>query len=141
MLQEFKVSTTKKQELIDITEKVRQIIKNSRVERGMCLVYVPHATAGIIVNENYDPSVCNDIINQLEKIAPLTGSYEHDKIDDNAHSHIKASIIGPSETLIIEDEELILGTWQGIALAEFDGPRTRTVLIKIIEGWNGRTEH
>ena len=133
-MEAFKISTTKKQELIDITEKVRQIVKNSKVKKGLCIVYVPHATAGIIVNENYDPSVCKDIINQLERIAPSTDSYEHDKIDDNAHSHIKASLIGPSETLIIENGELILGTWQGIALAEFDGPRTRTVLIKIIEG-------
>ena len=80
-------------------------------------------------------------INQLEKIAPSTGSYEHDKIDNNAHSHIKASIIGPSELLIIENGNLILGTWQGIALAEFDGPRTRTVLIKLIKDKNGRTKH
>ena len=134
MLKEFKISTSKKQELIDITEKVRQIIKNSRVEKGMCVVYVPHATAGILVNENCDNSVCNDIINKLEEIAPSTGKYEHNKIDDNAHSHIKASIIGPSELLIIEKAELILGTWQGIALAEFDGPKTRTVLVKIIQG-------
>ena len=134
MLKQFKISTTSKQELVDITQKVKEIIKNSGVEKGLCLVYVPHATAGIIVNENYDPSVCNDIINQLEKIAPSTSSYEHDKIDDNAHSHIKASIIGPSELLIIENKNLILGTWQGIALAEFDGPKTRTILIKLIEG-------
>ena len=134
MLKEFKISTSKKQELIDITEKVRQIIKNSRVEKGMCVVYVPHATAGILVNENYDSSVCNDIINKLEEIAPSTNRYEHDKIDNNAHSHIKASLIGPSELLIIEKRELILGTWQGIALAEFDGPKTRMILIKIIQG-------
>ena len=133
-MEAFKISTTKKQELIDITEKVRQIVKNSKVKKGLCIVYVPHATSGILVNENYDPSVCNDIINKLEEIVPSTGNYEHNRVDDNAHSHIKASIIGPSETLIIEDRKLILGTWQGIALAEFDGPRTRTVLIKIIEG-------
>lgn len=134
MLKEFKISTSKKQELIDITEEVKQIIKNSGVEKGLCLVYVPHATAGILVNENYDSSVCNDIINKLEEIAPSTGRYEHDKIDDNAHAHIKASLIGPSETLIIEEGKLILGTWQGIALIEFDGPKTRTVLVKLIEG-------
>ncbi len=134
MLKEFKLSTSKKQELIDITEKVKQIIKNSGVKQGVCIVYVPHATAGIIVNENYDPSVCNDIINQLEKLVPSTGIYEHNRIDDNAHAHIKASIIGPSETIIIDEGRLLLGTFQGIALAEFDGPKTRTVLIKIIEG-------
>jgi len=133
MLKEFKISTSEKQELIDITEEVRQIIKNSRVEKGICIVYVPHATAGILVNENYDNSVCNDIINKLEEIAPSTNRYEHDKIDDNAHSHIKASIIGPSETIIIQNSELVLGTWQSCALAEFDGPKTRTVLVKIIK--------
>ena len=134
MLKEFKISTTKKSELIDITEKVEQVIKDSGIKKGICIVYAPHATAGILINENNDPSVCRDILNQLEKIAPEKASYEHDKIDNNAHAHIKASIIGPSETIIIEDGELVLGTWQGIALAEFDGQRTRTVLIKIIEG-------
>ena len=133
MLKEFKISTSEKQELIDITEEVRQIIKNSRVEKGICIVYVPHTTAGILINENYDASVCNDIINKLEEIAPSTNRYEHDKIDDNAHSHIKASIIGPSETIIIQNSELVLGTWQSCALAEFDGPKTRTVLVKIIK--------
>jgi len=133
MLKEFKISTSKKQELIDITVEVRQIIKNSRVEKGICIVYVPHTTAGILINENYDASVCNDIINKLEEIAPSTNRYEHDKIDDNAHSHIKASIIGPSETIIIQNSELVLGTWQSCALAEFDGPKTRTVLVKIIK--------
>ncbi len=131
MLKEFKISTTKKQEIIDITEKVKQIIKNSGVEKGLCFVYVPHATAAIIVNENYDSSVCKDILAQLEKLIPSKGNYEHDKMDDNAHAHIKASLIGPSETLIIEENELILGTWQGIALVEFDGPRNRRVIVKI----------
>ena len=134
MFKEFKVQTTKKREIIDITEKVRQIIKSSGINQGVCIIYVPHATAGILINENNDPSVCTDILNQLEKIAPETGTYEHDKIDNNASSHIKASIIGPSETVIIKNGELVLGTWQGIALAEFDGPRTRTVLIKIMGG-------
>lgn len=134
MFKEFKVQTTKKREIIDITEKIRQIIKSSGINQGICIVYVPHATAGILINENNDPSVCTDILNHLEKIAPETETYEHDKIDNNAHSHIKASIIGPSETVIIKNEELVLGTWQGIALAEFDGPRTRTVLIKIMGG-------
>jgi len=134
MLKEFRISTNKKQELIDITDRIKKIVKDSGVKNGICIIYVPHATAGILVNENYDSSVCNDIINKLEEIAPSTGRYEHDKIDNNAHSHIKASLIGPSELLIIEKGELILGTWQGIALAEFDGPKTRTVLVKIIQG-------
>ena len=133
MLKEFKISTSKKQELIDVTNRIRKIVKDSKVKNGICIIYVPHATAGILINENCDASVCNDIINKLEEIAPSTETYEHDKIDDNAHSHIKASIIGPSETAIIQNNEVVLGTWQGVALAEFDGPKTRTVLIKIIE--------
>lgn len=133
MIKEFRILTNKKQELIDITDKIKEIVKDSGVKNGICIIYVPHATAGILINENYDNSVCNDIINKLEEIAPSTGTYEHDKIDDNAHSHIKASIIGPSETTIIQNNKLVLGTWQGIALAEFDGPKTRTILVKIIE--------
>ncbi|MEK0336617.1 MAG: secondary thiamine-phosphate synthase enzyme YjbQ [Nitrosopumilus sp.] len=133
MLKEFRVSTSKKQELVDITGKIKEIVRDSDIKSGICIVYVPHATAGIIINENYDPSVCNDILNKLEQIAPQTDRYEHDKIDNNAHSHIKASIIGPSQTIIMQNNELLLGTWQGIALAEFDGPKTRTVFVKIIE--------
>lgn len=133
MLKEFRVSTSKKQELVDITGKIKEIVRDSGIKSGICIVYVPHATAGIIINENYDPSVCNDILNKLEQIAPQTDRYEHDKIDNNAHSHIKASIIGPSQTIIMQNNELLLGTWQGIALAEFDGPKTRTVFVKIIE--------
>lgn len=134
MLEKFRISTNKKNEIIDITEKISQIIKSSGIDKGMCIIYAPHATAGILVNENNDPSVCTDILNQLEKIAPEKASYEHDRVDKNAPAHIKASIIGPSEVVIVEDGKLSLGTWQGIALAEFDGPKTRTVLIKIIKG-------
>jgi len=131
---EFKLKTNKKQEIIDLTEKIKEVVEKSNIKNGICIVYVPHATCGIIVNENYDPSVCNDILNKLEQIAPENASYEHDKIDNNAHSHVKASLIGPSETVIIENSALQLGTWQGIALTEFDGPRERTVLVKVIEG-------
>ena len=134
MLFEFKIKTNKKQEIIDITDKVKEIVEESEIEQGICVAYVPHATAGILINENYDESVCNDILNKLEQIAPENANYEHNKIDNNAHSHIKASIIGPNETIIIENGKLLLGTWQGIALAEFDGPKDRTLLIKIIEG-------
>jgi len=133
MLKEFRISTNKKQELIDITDRIKKIVKDFGVKNGICIVYVPHATAGILINENYDASVCNDIINKLEQIAPQRDVYEHNRIDDNAHSHIKASIIGPSEVIPITNGELQLGRWQGIALAEFDGPKTRTVLVKIIE--------
>ena len=134
VFKQFNIFTTKKQELIDITEKVKKIVRDFGIKEGLCMVYVPHATAGILVNENYDPSVCEDIINKLEEIIPSRASYKHDAIDNNAHAHIKASIIGPSETILISNEGLQLGGWQGIALAEFDGPRNRTVFVKIIKG-------
>jgi len=133
MIKEFKIKTQKKQELIDITREVKEIVENSKVSEGICLVYVAHSTAGILINENYDKRVCNDIINKLEELIPEKANYEHDCIDNNAHAHIKASIIGPSKTIIIKDKKLILGTWQGIALAEFDGPRIRSVFVKIME--------
>lgn len=132
MLKEFKINTKEKQELVDITDKVKEIVGESKIEKGICIIYVPHATAGILINENYDKYVCEDIINKLEELVPESDKYEHDKIDNNAHSHIKASLIGPSETIIIKDGKLVLGTWQGIALAEFDGPRTRTIFVKLV---------
>ena len=134
MLKEFKIKTNKKQEIIDITSEIKKIISDSKIERGICIVYVPHATAGILINENYDKSVCEDIINKLEELSPERGNYKHDCIDENAHSHIKASLIGPSETILIGNRKLLLGTWQGIGLAEFDDPKTRRVLVKVIEG-------
>lgn len=134
MLKEVEIATSKSQELIDITKKIKKIVKDSGIKEGICLVYVPHATAAILVNENCDPSVCADIIKKLADIVPLHDNYKHDKIDNNSHSHIKASLIGPSETIIIKDGELFLGPWQEIALAEFDGPRKRKILVKIIKG-------
>lgn len=133
MIKRFVINTSKKQEIVDITDEVKQIVEESDVKDGICLVYLPHATAGIIVNENYDALVCEDILNKLEELVPGSGNYQHDKIDNNANAHIKSSLIGSSQTFIIQDKKLILGTWQGIAIAEFDGPRKRTVLIKIIK--------
>jgi len=133
MLKEFKINTKKKQELVDITDEIKSIVKESDVKSGICVVYVPHATAGILINENYDKSVCDDIINKLNDIVPKHENYQHDAVDNNAHAHIKASVIGPSEIIIIKDKNLLLGTWQGIALAEFDGPRERKIFVKIIE--------
>lgn len=132
MIKEFKIKTTKKQGLIDITREVKEIVENSKVSEGICFVYVAHSTAGILINENYDKRVCNDIINKLEELIPEKANYEHDEIDGNAHSHIKSAIIGPSEVIMIKDKELVLGAWQEIALAEFDGPRTRNIFVKVI---------
>jgi secondary thiamine-phosphate synthase enzyme len=123
--------TSKEQELLDITHEVSEVVKKSSIKNGLCNVFVPHATAAIIINENADPKVCDDIINKLDKLIPLRDNYIHDRIDGNAHSHIKAAILGPSETIPIIDGKLILGTWQAIMLCDFDGPRRRKVMITL----------
>jgi len=130
---EFRIKTKKGQEIVDITSQVNDVVKKSKIKEGLCVIYVPHATCAVIINENYDPSVCEDIIFALNKAIPEHAGYKHDSIDNNAHAHIKASIIGPSEVILIKDGKLQLGRWQGIALAEFDGPRDRSVIVKILK--------
>jgi len=125
------IKTRKKQEIVDITEDVKSIVNNSNVDEGICLVYAKHATAAIIINENYDPNVCTDIINFLNTIIP-EGRWLHDRIDNNAAAHIKSALLGPSECVPIKDKKLQLGTWQSIMLCEFDGPRNREIIVQII---------
>jgi len=129
MQKEIIISTKAHNELIDITKEVEKIVSESKVKQGLCNVFVTHATAAILINENYDPNVMEDIVNALNKIIPEHNNYKHDKIDNNAASHIKAAIIGPSETIPIKDNKLYLGTWQSIAFCEFDGPRTNRKII------------
>lgn len=117
-------------EFQDITGEVRGIIEKSGVTSGICYIFVPHTTAGIMVNEHADPSVVADIAAQLEVTAPPHRNYRH--LEGNSPAHIKASLLGDSRTLFIEDGKLVLGTWQGIFFAEFDGPRSRGVLIKVM---------
>jgi len=132
MQEEFYISTKKKQELIDITSKVNSIIAKSKAKSGLCNVFTAHATAAIIINENYDPNICTDLINALNKLVPK-GIWLHDKIDGNADSHIKSAILGPSETIPIRNGELQLGRWQSIMLAELDGPRNdRKIIITVM---------
>jgi secondary thiamine-phosphate synthase enzyme len=132
-MHEITISTGKKQQIIDITGKVTDAVKNSGVKQGICHVFVAHATAAIIINENYDPNVCADIINALDKLVPQ-GIWLHDSVDNNGAAHIKSSILGPSETLPIKNSELQLGQWQSIMLCDFDGPRQRKIYIQIIKG-------
>jgi secondary thiamine-phosphate synthase enzyme len=127
---EFTVSTTKKQELVDITHKIKEIVDGSGVSDGLCNVYVPHATAAIMINENADPNITLDIIDALDKLVPQ-GKWRHDAIDNNAAAHIKAAVCGPSETIPVKDGKLQLGTWQDIFLCCFDGPRKRRVVVTI----------
>ncbi len=128
---EFTVNSTKKQGLLDITDKVKEILKDSKIKEGILNIYLPHSTAAIIINENADPNIQDDIIEALNNIIPQ-GNWKHDKIDNNAAAHIKASIIGCSKSIPIKNNELQLGTWQDIFLADFDGPRTRKVVITLI---------
>ena len=130
-MEEIRVKSNKRNELVDIHSQVENIVAKSGVKEGICAVYAPHATCGIMINENYDPNICLDIIECLQEYIPQ-GKWRHDKIDNNADSHIKASIVGPSETIPITDGRLLMGTWQSIMLADFDGPRERKIIVTII---------
>lgn len=131
-MKEITVSTSKRQELVDITDKVKKFVGDSKVKEGVCSIFTPHATASIMINENHDPNVCLDIIECLNKLVP-NGKWKHDCVDNNADSHIKSSIVGCSQTVPIKDGKLMLGTWQAIMLADFDGPRERKIIISICE--------
>ncbi len=131
MVKKISISTHSQIEFLNVTSYVEKIVQESGVKEGVCYLFVPHTTAGITINEGADPSVREDIINQLNKIVPLKGNYLH--LEGNSPAHIKASLIGSSEIIFIEEGQLVLGTWQSLYLCEFDGPRTRKILIKIVE--------
>jgi len=135
MLRTFEVKTNNKVEFLDITKEVERIVDMSNTLDGICTVFIPHTTAGITINENADPDVREDFLMELDKIVPLKDNYKH--MEGNSAAHIKASMMGLSQTLIIEEGKLLLGTWQGIYLCEFDGPRTRKVHVKIMENYVG----
>ncbi len=125
------LKTSERNQFIDITDRITDIVYNSEISSGIAIIYTPHTTAGITINENADPSVRRDIVEFLSKKIPYHGDYRH--MEGNADSHIKSSLIGCSETVIIEDGRILLGTWQGIFFCEFDGPRRREVWVKIIQ--------
>lgn len=131
MMKEIDVSTTKRSEFIDITTKVSKIISQEGITKGVCIVFCPHTTAALTINENADPSVKKDIINHLEELVPQGKGYSH--LEGNADSHIKSSMLGSSLNIIIEGSRLVLGTWQGIYFCEFDGPRKRKVYLTTIK--------
>ena len=133
MREVIQIETDKQNGLYDITEEVRCIVKNSKVPEGIVSIYVQGATAGIMIQENWDQSVQNDMINLLKKLIPA-GVWEHDMQDNNGDSHLKAGLIGPSETVPLINGEMGLSTWQNIFLCEFDGPRTkRTIVVTVIK--------
>ncbi len=128
--QEIQVKTTTRNELVDITPQVEKVVEESGVGEGICVLVVPHTTAAVTVNENADPSVKADIIAKLSELAPEGDRYRH--MEGNADAHIKAVIVGSSETLLVRGGRLSLGTWQGVFFCEFDGPRTRRVIIRVL---------
>jgi len=123
--------SNKRIEAIEITNEIKELISKSNISSGVALIYSPHTTSGIMINESYDPSVVEDINVFLSKLAPKDRNYKH--LEGNSDAHIKSSIIGPSKTIIIENEKLVLGTWQGIFFMEFDGPRSRNIYVKLIK--------
>ena len=116
-------------ELVDITSPVQDVIKQTAAKEGICLLFVPHTTAGLTLNENWDPAVRDDILHALERIAPYHGPYRH--AEGNSAAHIKATLCGFDAQLLIHEGQLVLGAWQGIYLAEFDGPRERSVWVHV----------
>ncbi len=130
--QELNIRTKARTELVDITAQLQKIVQESRVESGLLVLYVPHTTAALAINENADPSVQHDILAELNRLIPFAGPYQH--TEGNSAAHIKSTFIGPSQTLFIEGGKIALGTWQGVYFCEFDGPRARKVWAKIIPG-------
>ena len=131
MVQTFQVRTSNQTEFIDITRSVQEAVKKTGVEDGICIIFVPHTTAAVTINENADPSVVQDIVMELNKIVPFKDQYRH--LEGNSPAHIKASMVGCSEIVLIESGRLALGTWQGIFFCEFDGPRSRKVHVKVMK--------
>ena len=127
---ELKIRTNKKCEVIDITQRVTEAVKVAQINEGLCCVFIPHATAAIVINENDDMQIGLDLLDSLDKLIP-EGVWRHDQIDSNGAAHLKAAVLGPSETIPVQNGRLALGTWQAIMLVELDGPRDRKVLVTI----------
>ena len=127
--QVFEVETRAAKECIDLTERVRELVKRSGVEAGLCQVMVLHSTAAVVVNEFDDPNIGKDVLAALDRAVPDHAGWLHDRIDDNAHAHIKAALLGPSELVPVSGGDLLLGTWQRILLVELDGPRRRRISV------------
>jgi secondary thiamine-phosphate synthase enzyme len=127
---EIKVRTTKKYEVLDITPQVADAVSAAHLTDGLCCVFVPHATAAVVINENDDMQIGLDLLDVLDKLVP-EGVWRHDKVDSNGAAHLKAAILGPSETIPIHKGRMALGTWQAVMLVELDGPRDRRVVVSV----------
>jgi len=130
-VESIKLETSKRIDLIDITAEVNRAVTKNKINDGICVIFCPHTTAGLTINENADPSVKQDIINALNKLIPASAGYAH--TEGNSDSHIKSSFFGPSLTVLVENGKLVLGTWQGLYFCESDGPRNREVWVKVIK--------
>ena len=126
------VKTRSRTELIDITSDVSQLVRKSGNKAGLCLLYVPHTTAAVTINESADPSVKSDILMILNQIVPWEANYRH--MEGNSPAHVKSTMVGASELVAVENGSLVLGTWQGIFFCEFDGPRTRKIHVRFLQG-------
>ena len=127
---ELRVRTTASREMVDLTARVAEVVARAGVAEGLCSVYVPHATAAVVVNENDDPNICVDVLAALDRLIPA-GVWRHDRVDGNAAAHIQATILGPGETIPVRHGRLQLGRWQAVMLVELDGPRDRRVLVTV----------
>jgi secondary thiamine-phosphate synthase enzyme len=125
------VKTRERTELVDVTSDINRLVQESGIDQGLCMLYVPHTTAAVTINESADPSVKSDILMILNKIIPWEANYRH--LEGNSAAHIKSSLVDSSELIAIENRKLVLGTWQGMFFCEFDGPRTRKLHVRIIE--------
>ncbi len=129
-MEQFQIKTGRRVEFLDVTERVQAAVKKSGIKSGVCNVFVPHTTAGVTINENADPNVIRDIIKELDKIVPLDDNYTHG--EGNSAAHIKSSLMGCAQQVLIENGRLVLGTWQSIFFCEFDGPRSRDIWVKVM---------
>lgn len=129
MIQRIGIRTTARTQFLDITREIAEVVRSAGLSEGICTVYVPHTTAGITINENADPDVVRDMIDTLERLVPRNAAYHH--VEGNADAHVKASVMGSSVSILVENGRLVLGTWQGIYFCEFDGPRHRQVYVRV----------
>jgi secondary thiamine-phosphate synthase enzyme len=129
VIESFEVRTRQRSEFVDITHHVQSVIQKSGVDEGTCIVFVPHTTAAVTINENADPDVIRDILSHLSKVIPADPGFHHS--EGNSDAHIKSSLLGQSELLLVRGGRAVLGTWQGVFFAEFDGPRTRSVHVRV----------
>ena len=130
MVESLTVTSRAAEEFIDITAVVQGIVSRSTIAEGICVVYTPHTTAAVTINENADPDVCRDILGHLAKVVPADKAFRH--VEGNSDAHIQASLVGSSVTVLVEDGRLVLGTWQSVFFCEFDGPRSRQMHIKLM---------